>query len=261
MSKQSMIDRFIKFVYVDDENSDDYRESAEPLTISPIQILLVILVTGIFIGWIISYPFKVSNVRKEFMISDYLDKEIEKNYFVQQGISNQDFNKGLDYWITSDGGKLFPESESEAAVCTQDFHSGPQCLRIKCLYPASRYYYSKQPDIKKIDNPYGIDQTCQWLGVLPGSIVKVNLWHKGDTVRIALNGLDGNGVWKNLDHIAGRSPDEWKEISFETLIPEDGRAVMLEITLNQAEGEPLPVVFIDDVNVEVGLNKPEVKND
>jgi len=89
------------------------------------------------------------------------------------------------------------------------------------------------------------------MGVLAHSSVKGSLWYKGDIVKFSINGLNGDGEWTNIVSGAGVHSDEWKQITVSADIPASIRAIMIEITLNQAQGMPLPVVLIDDVKMDV----------
>jgi hypothetical protein len=92
----------------------------------------------------------------------------------------------------------------------------------------------------------------QWLGVLPGQKLKASLWHKGDVLRFAINGLKKNGEWFNLTTATGKASSSWSFLEINEVIPDYCRAIMIEITLNQAIDMPAPEVIIDDVSLSVG---------
>ncbi|MFH2144849.1 MAG: hypothetical protein ABII75_02305 [Candidatus Omnitrophota bacterium] len=217
---------------------------------------LLFAITIIFLIMLLPPPSLDSIISKfkqeKISIEEMLDAAIEKNYFSErEDIENGDFNDGLKYWNTADGGELFPESKSNITVNEKEFHSLPNSVQIECIKPASRLFYTKYNKKVTIDNPYDYKNKYTWLGVLPGSKVNLSLWHKGGNVYIYLQCLKRNGEWTNLSSSICSKTNIWKQKMLTITIPRDGRAIMLELTLNQEKDKSPPVVLIDDVSIRV----------
>lgn len=251
MQKKNKLLKIIKWFFEEDVNEDQNSTDTEDISIGPAQIVLIIFITVIFLLWIFYGPVKEYFYKPGPDAPSYIETNIEKNYFSKNNIENGDFSQNLEHWITSDAGELFPDSKSIASIETNDFYSAPSSMKIECITPANRYHYSKDSSQSLVNNAYGFLETSHWMGVLPGSQVRGSLCYKGDVIKFAINGLTSDGEWFNLANAHGPATSQWKRIEISEKVPPNGRAIMLEITLNQAQGMPTPVVLIDDVKLEV----------
>lgn len=247
--------------FFEEENSEGSEEKGEEIIeINFFQAVMIIAVTVLFLFWIFGSYLKSFSKVPVLSPKEYIEFKIEKNYFENKGsLLNGDFSQGLRHWVSSDGGELFPESKSIVELDNEEYHSPPYSIKIKSEYPANRYHYSKKNNKYIINNAYDYKETDHWLGVLPGSNVTVSLWYKGDVPRVAVIGLSPEGNWASVVSGSGIKTDVWKRIEISAGIPESIRAIAIEITLNQAEGMPLPVIWIDDVNIEVQNNEKKDK--
>jgi len=258
--KKGRIKRFLEWFF-EEEKSEGFKEpEEETIEINFFQAVMILVITGVFLFGIFGSYLKSFFRASVLSPQEYIESKIETNYFENEGaFQNGDFSQGLSHWVSSDGGKLFPESKSIIRLDKKDYHSPPYSIKIESKKPANRYHYSKKKHKYTIDNAYDYKETDHWLGILPGSHVRVSLWYKGDVPRVSLIGLSHEGNWFNLISGSGLKTDEWKRVEVSAKIPDSIRAIALEITLNQAEGMPLPVVWIDDVNIEVQSNEKQKK--
>ena len=233
-----------------DENLKETKE--ETIELNFFQVVMIIAVTAFFLFWIFGSYLKSYNRVPVLGPQKYIESKIESNYFENEGsFQNGDFSQGLMHWVSSDGGKLFPESKSTIELEKKVYHSPPYGIKIESKHPANRYHYSKKKHKYIINDAYDYKETDHWLGILPGSRVQASLWYKGDIPKISILGLSHEGNWTNLISASGITTDEWKRIEVLVEIPKLIRAIALEITLNQIDGMPLPVIWIDDVNIKV----------
>lgn len=254
MKNRNKLVRMIKWVFAEDKNEEHSNIAEEDIQLGPLQIILIILMTGILLFWIFYEPIKTRFISNKSVLQprDYIEANIEKNYFRNnKKLKNDDFSMGIQHWATSDGGTLFPDSKSIASIDNKDYHSASSSLKIECIAPASRYHYSKRAKNNLLNNVYGFNETSCWMGVLPGSKVKGSLWYKGDIIKFSVNYLKTDGEWGNLASVSGAKTSQWSQLEINEKIPLETRAIMLEITLNQAQGAPAPVVWVDDVNIQV----------
>ncbi|MBI4846203.1 MAG: hypothetical protein HY810_07010 [Candidatus Omnitrophica bacterium] len=241
------------FEEVDEDEKDSDKEGEYEIEISLGQIIAIIVITLLFVFWIIFSYTKNPGVgwgKISFSPQGYIEQKIEKNYFQDETcLINSNFSDGLKHWATSDGGSVFPDSKSKAILEKKDFYSAPYALKIKTIAPANRYFYIKKDKSDVINNPYNYLETDHWLGILPGVKVRGSFWYKGDIVMLALEGLTHDGNWQQIKAFTGPKTDVWSKLEIKTEIPEICRAVALSITINQAKDMPLPEVLIDDVEL------------
>lgn len=250
MKKNNKLLRIIQWFFEEDV-SEESVSNDDTIEIGLIQIVLIILITAIFSVWIFFEPIKGFFNRPQLSTSEYIEKHIEKNYFIiKNPLKNSDFSQGLEHWASSDCGLLFPDSKSVASIDKHDYHSAPSSLKIKCISPANRYHYSKNEKNKVLDNPYSFKQTECWMGILPGREINASIWYKGDIVKFTINYINKSGEWNNLDSVFGSVTNQWSQLKINKKVPLDARAIMIEITVNKAENSPLPVVWIDDINLK-----------
>ncbi|MBU4304915.1 MAG: hypothetical protein KJ893_04740 [Candidatus Omnitrophica bacterium] len=244
--------KFISWFFEEEAPSSEPESPEENITISLGQAVMLIAVTLLFLWFILYSYFRDYFPKPVFTPEKYIEAHIEKNYFKNgNAIKNGDFSNGLNHWKTADGGKLFKESESRVLLENNGARSAPSCMKIVSISPANRYFYSKEKTNKVIDDPYKCLETAHWLGVPGGATVKASLWYKGDIVRFLVQCLQANGDWRGIGDIHGNATDTWKRLEITAKVPENGRAIALEITLNRAIDMPAPQVCIDDVAVSV----------
>lgn len=252
MKKKNKLSRIIQWFFEEDVNQVPANNEAEAIELGPIQIILILAMTALLLVWIFFEPIKAFFYPPQPAANEYIEKYIEKNYFARNpGLENNDFSKGFEHWVTSDGGRLFPDSKSLAMIDTKDFHSAPSSLKIECVSPANRYHYSKKVINGLVNNAYSFKQTECWLGVLPGDQLSGSFWYKGDIVKFSINYLREDGEWKNLESVSGVAASQWTQLAINKKLPQDARAIMIEITLNQAQDMSAPVVWIDDVILKI----------
>ncbi|MCP4649199.1 MAG: hypothetical protein GY853_03840 [PVC group bacterium] len=237
------------------EDIEIQEENDEYIEIKSWQAVLILIITFIFIIWIF-YPYAKSlpmfRRGPTPTMQEQVASGLKKNYFSKgNNIKNGDFSNGLKHWVTSDGGGVFSKSRSNVFLDKKVFKSPPCSMKIESIVPANRYYYSKVANKKIIHNPYGIEDFSSWLGVLPGSIVTVSLWYKGDVPVLYLQQLTKTGQWVTSEVVSGLATDEWKKLELKKKLQDNVCAIAIEITLNKHEGMPSPVVWIDDVMVTV----------
>lgn len=253
--KKGKIKKFLKWFFEEEKSESSKEADEDTIEISFFQLGMIVIVMMLFLFWIFG-SYLESHMRVPVLSpQEHIEKNIEKDYFEKEdAFKNGDFSDGLKHWVSSDGGKVFPESKSIINLEKNDYHSAPYCIRIESISPANRMHYSKKKKQYTIQNAYGYKETNHWLGVLPGSVVKASLWYKGDIPRLSIIGLNHEGEWSGLTMGTGPRTKEWRQIEVSTKVPELIRAIALEITLNQAEGMALPVILIDDVNIKVEKN-------
>ena len=254
--KKKKANKFLDWFFEEDQEVDPPQETEDSIEINLIQVVMIIIITLLFAFFVFKSYLKTYFSAPNLGPRDYIESKIEKNYFENRNIiENSDFKDGLSHWVTSDGGKLFPDSKSIIKLVKSPVRSAPYSIKIESKHPANRYHYSKKRQKYIIDNAYGFEETDHWLGVIPNSQVKASLWYKGDPVRFAINGLKSNGQWFSVGTTLGGPAKKWRSIEIDKVLPKDCRAIMLEIALNQAQDMPLPVVFIDDVKLSIKSQK------
>jgi len=251
--KKGKINKFLSWLFEEDE---DEKSEEDFIQINAVQFFMVVIVTALFLFFYFYGFLKSYFSMPIFDAKETIEKTIEKNYFKNKKLENGDFSQGLKHWATSDGGDLFPKSQSKAFIEKNDFHSAPFSLKIKSVHPANRYHYSKKANTEVINNAYSYKEPDHWMGILPGSKVRVGMWYKGDVVAISAICLHEDGyTWSKIAYAAGDRAEKWRQLKSQGEVPPDGRAVAIEITINRAEDMPPPVVLIDDVVLEVTANK------
>ncbi|MCK4993863.1 MAG: hypothetical protein KAS13_02285 [Candidatus Omnitrophica bacterium] len=247
---------FLDWFFEEDKSDGLEGKEDEVIEINFFQALTIIIITMCFL-LLISYSHLKTYFKKPtFNVSQYIDSKIEKNFFLNgKNLENSDFSQGLKHWVSSDGGDLFPGSKSIVELDAKEYYSAPYSIQIKSIKPANRYHYSKNKHKYIINNAYGYKETDHWLGVIAGTDITASLWYRGDVVLFSIIGLLEYGQWKGLGKTTGLASDDWTPLSLRIHVPSDVRAIALEITLNQAQGMPLPIVWIDDVKVKVKNNE------
>lgn len=241
-----------------EEEKEEAKNVEARIELSLWQVVMLAGITVLFIIWIFYSNSRNNDFLAVLTPPEFIAKKIEKNYFDNnRGIINGDFSRGQDHWKTSDGGRLFPGSKSRAFLNEKDYHSAPGSLEIQTIVPANRYYYVKKTFDGIFQNPYNYQSNLFWLGVPAGGNIDAGLWYKGDILTLYLQGLTKDGEWVGLGNVSGAASDTWNKLAIKKQIPDNIRAIGIEITLNQAKGAPLPRVLIDDVSVVLSRKDAE----
>jgi len=254
MSKKTWLKKTLDWLLAEEKNDSRIKLDAKSLSMLVVGTLIIIVF--VFFPYlerdIRSIPVKIKNcIFGCFNWAKPSKPVIEENYFAKRSdIRNGNFSRGLKYWATSDGGAIFPDSKSLVEVDKNDFYSAPCSLKIETIVPANRIHYCKSPKVKKLDNPYHHDNLRTWMGVKPGAKVNVSLMYKGDILTVYLRALE-RVEWHTIGKAVGLATDKWQRLELSAQVKADERAIGLEMTLNQQEGSPKPVVLIDDVKVLV----------
>ena len=163
-----------------------------------------------------------------------------------EALPNGDFSDGPSHWVSSDGGKEFPDSRGELRQVTGDCPSPPGCLEMEALTTPSRVHYVREPHLESpLDMPYGPESPI-WLYIKPSDRFEVSFSYKGDPTFwiYCLTERGDREVALSEDLTSGT---QWEEVSFTVESEDYWRAIALEFTIN---GEP-GTLMMDDVDVAV----------
>jgi len=185
-------------------------------------------------------------------ISAYIDAYVEEDYFSENILQNGDFSNGLSHWAIERGQKnIFKTSaKNQFLITDKEYVSTPYSLKIIAEELPCRLYYSKDKDVRPLACPHDFTQSSIWMGIRSGTVIEASLYYKGagPTVYICL--LQSEGQVKNLDmRMINETSAVWKKIEISKLIPQNGRAVALEITVNK--NQPGRVLFLDDIKIKI----------
>ncbi len=251
-----MIKEFWEWLVEDEVEQQQAVEKEEPLSLK--QLGFLVLLTVLFSIWV--FQCRVNPACRVKSIEEQIEENIETNYLASDGLRNSDFTHKMDYWSTSDGGRIFPESKSKVNFSNAEYHSPPYSLKMETVVPANRIFYVKDRNIPILDDPYKFNGKGEnWLGVPPRSKISLSLWHKGDLFTVYLQGLTRDGEWIPLGKTDAPASEDWRETGLSIVMPASGRAVSLEFTLNQAAGQKPPCVFIDDVTLQVEKTEKQIE--
>lgn len=174
-----------------------------------------------------------------------IDSFIEENYFEEHGLLNPDFSNGLVHWSTSDG-TAHPGSRVKLILNTKESHSSPGSLQLECESEENcRVHYDKQERSGFVDYD---PKSSMWLGVDSPKNVILSFWYKGCTQAVYVLTLNSYGsfVAIRFDSLSDKCSDGWKPLEGSKKLPEDTRAIGLEITTSKHV-----TLLIDDVNIRV----------
>jgi len=181
--------------------------------------------------------------------NEEVDRYIEKDYF-SAALENGDFSRGLSHWGTAGSGNKFELDDKE-------YVSRPYSLHVEVEKFPGRLYYVKSKNFvhfKLLPWPY--QSKDAWLGVKPGTAGRVSFFYKGSPPTLYINLLKKSGNAEVLvSSSEGKESLKWEKVELRFCVPEDGRAIMLEITLN-AEGRGKSF-WIDDV--QIAMKKDSLK--
>ena len=225
------------------------------------EINLKTLIVVFLIGFVIIISiYLYINKGFEFMKSEFEEAEDREDmrqgngeeviqfedYFMEiEGLENSYFSEGMNHWSTSDGGELYRDTISKRILNEEDYHSPPQSLQIDCFQPSCRIHYDIKPHSIIIDNPHN-PKSGIWMGVKPGTKLKISYWYKGSDHVFCLMSYDKEGNFKNfLEVMDSYGSTEWVEKKLVIIIPDDEIAIGTEITIN-SEG----TLLLDDIQLE-----------
>ena len=169
-----------------------------------------------------------------------------EDYFMEiESLENSNFSEGMNHWSTSDGGELYKDSISKRTLNKGDYHSPPQSLQIDCFQPSCRIHYDIKPHSIVIGNPHN-PKSGIWMGVKPGTKLKISYWYKGCDHVFSLMSYNKEGNFENFLEVEDSpSSTKWVEKKLITIIPDDEIAIGTEITIN-SEG----TLLLDDIQLE-----------
>jgi hypothetical protein len=231
----------------------------------------VFMITAICLFAVFSY-FKSVNINmikklnsqgiKEFYESGKLydieiDANIEKNYFSGQGLKNSSFSHGTVHWamtgVNEDHTSKPPENTM--TISSKEYVSAPYSLKICAQEYPCRLFYTKDSSAEIfIKHPWGFSTSKAWLGIGPLKTVILELFYKGARPTVSLCLLDNLGRHMILNRkIAEQESEQWQKCSLKAKIPEDGRAIMIEIQVTSLI--PGAVMYLDDINLKIDDNE------
>ena len=251
--------RFIKKIkekiseFFEEEEHENEEEEINLKTLIIIFLIGFVIIISIFIYTNKGFGFIKSglNEREDMKQNDNEEKILEisdyfEDYFVgKKGLENSNFSEGMNHWSTSDGGELYRDTISKKILNEEDYHSSPRSLQIDCFQPSCRIHYDTKPHSVIIDNPHN-PKSGIWMGVKPGTKLKISYWYKGCDHVFCLMSFDKEGNFKNfLEVMNSYGSIEWVKKELIIVVPEDGIAIGTEITIN-FEG----TLLLDDIQLE-----------
>lgn len=233
---------------------------------------------GVILFFLFSYcVYKKENITKDFFMTNYYKKDIhekielsegikdfyksgiiynpdidlfiEKEYFAKNKFANSDFSEGLQHWATTGiGQNRLKSTKNLAEICKDDYTSSPYCLKITAFEYPCRIFYVKEKNINFISYPWDFRISKVWLGVSPGQVFKVSYNYKNTAPQVSINILERGGSFRVLKKVASKKNCQgWEKEQFFFKVPEDGRAMMIEIQL--ASLKPGEVMYLDDIDI------------
>ena len=227
--------------------------------------LIKILIFAILVFLIFSY-FKLQELNrhspklnsgmKDFIHSGIItnpdvDNYIEKNYFKENKLQNGDFAAGLNHWGTYHSDIESSRNKKNKFLVelnvddSSDFNLKAEIVTFPC-----RLFYTKNEEFLIFRHlPWDYRQKDSWLGILPGSQMKITFDHKGCEFSININLLEKGGFARVLvsNQIIYSMSFKEKELIF--TIPEDGRAISIEFVANNSEYQN--EFYLDNVELEI----------
>lgn len=179
-----------------------------------------------------------------------IEKCIEVDYFSKNPWRNGDFSEGRSYWAQqAENSQELPKNKF--LITDKEYLSPPSCLQIVALGKLPcRLFYSKNRQFSSYSSPLDFRKSNIWLGVKSKKFVSLSLYYKGAAPTVYIYLLKENGKFKILStKMLNESALNWKNLEIAKQIPENGRAIALEITMNK--NQPGRIMFLDDVKLEV----------
>ncbi len=248
MKKKNRIKNFLDWFFEEEKEKVPEQGKGEYVEISFGQLVLLVIVTIVFMFWII-YPdifnyFKYKKIDRKTIVNE----KIEKNYFnYRNNIENGDFSLETKHWWVFEQNaavKNLNSSSSKIKITNECYNLAPASLQIQS--PCSFLYSKKAVGKANLDVPYNIDSPV-WLGVLPGSKVEIKFSHKGDELAFFLMYLTAGGDPDNLYGCLVKTAPSWEITSVIKQLPENARAIAVYFNLN-GDGK---TCYLDDVKVTV----------
>ena len=252
MGKKNFIKKIKEKIskFFEEEEHENEEEEINLKTLIIIFLIGFIIIISIYVYTNKGFGFIKSGLNEREDMKQNDNKEIIQfeDYFVgKKGLENSNFSEGMNHWSTSDGGKLYKESISKRTLDKGDYHSSPQSLQIDCFQRSCRIHYDTKPHSMIIDNPYN-PKSGIWMGVKPGTKLRISYWYKGCDHVFYLMSLDKEGNFKNLLEVEvmnSYGSTKWVEKKLITVVPEDGIAIGTEINI-QSKG----TLLLDDIQLE-----------
>lgn len=169
---------------------------------------------------------------------------IEADYFSKNSLYNSGFAEGLSHWATV-------RSNNKFSLNYKEYVSPPCSLSVEAKELPCRLYYSKNNKFTVFNElPWNFYYKDVWLGVPAQRLIKVSFYYKGARPMVYINVLKKCGNGKVLlFNVKYEESKDWKKVEASVVMPEYGRAISLEITLN--EDQSGRAFLLDDVQIEV----------
>jgi len=189
-----------------------------------------------------------------------IDLYIEKDYFSKNKFINSNFSKGLEHWATTGIGQEGRGSTKNLLeICNKDYVSPLYCLKVTAFEYPCRVFYTKRKNKNFIVEPWDFRNSKAWMGVRPGEAFQISYWWKNTLPVVTINILELGSSFRILKRVASNEKKSgWRKEQFIIKIPEDGRAIMIEIQL--ASGKPGAVMYLDDINIAPLKNKKDINS-
>ncbi len=170
----------------------------------------------------------------------------EDHFTGENILENSNFSEGINYWSTSDGSKQNKDSKSKRTLNRREYHSSPQSFQVICSNPPCMSYYDTKPQSTSLDEPCDYKSSI-WMGIKPGTKLKMSYWYKGCAHRFSLMSLDNYGKHKDLEVLDNMNClTKWIEKKLITIVPEGTIAIGIEIAMNSE-----CTLLLDDIQLEV----------
>ena len=171
-----------------------------------------------------------------------------KGIAASEGLKNGDFTLGFAHW-----GRV--ESKNNYLLDTQEYVSAPAAVRFDIKeFPCSLYYTQTEVARKFDFLPWDYRFGEVWLPVKKGEKVTLSCYIKGLGPTVYINSLKKSGCGCVLArHMETKFSDVFRKIELSAVIPEDCRAIGIEITVNsnQEGNGSHRYLLLDDVSLLV----------
>ena len=172
-----------------------------------------------------------------------VNKHLKSNDFTKKSLGNGDFSKGLNNFATL-------RSSNRFLIDRKDFVSPRQSLKIITNTSPSRIYYSKEKKFKILNSlPWNFQDNPTWLAISNKKTVHLSLYYKGLGPTIYINMLEKSGAAKPLASKELNSINKWTKVNIQETLPEQAKALQLEITVNKSELDA--ITHIDNIKFYV----------
>jgi len=192
---------------------------------------------------------------KGTVYSSWVDEQIEEDYFAENILHNGSFTQGLGHWALSGSTEMFAcPLNNTLEISSKEYKFAPHALKITAVEYPCRLFYTKDAAEEFLQHPWSINRSRTWLGVKANKQIKMSAYYKGAGPTITINLLDSAGEMITLKRlICPESNNLWEKARIDSVIPQDGRAIMLEIQVTSPLFAP-KILLLDDVTIEVSDN-------